>query len=227
MENSRFSSSSHSKRGKSATQANLKIPDFLASSGKNSRRSSPKILRAVCVSSATNKAISCSEPPRFSQMALNSRSSSFKLDLNPCCFFIQTIPFPPKSLAFCPSLSSWLRDNPAPWGTKRAFKTPPAESAPRMTEESTDAPISVRSSISIPKRKSGLSVPYLAMLSSKVNRGKGRSIFTSITAKTDANMSSTKSNTSCSETKLISMSICVNSGCRSARKSSSRKQRTI
>ncbi len=80
----------------------------------------------------------------------------------------------------------------------------------------------------MPKRRSGLSLPYLAIDSSKGMRRNGRGISipsTSFQSRTTS-PSMTSKMSFCS-TKLISTSIWVNSGCRSTRRSSSRKQRTI
>ena len=86
----------------------------------------------------------------------------------------------------------------------------------------------VRTTCSMPKRRSGLSLPYLSIDSSKGMRRKGRGISTPSTSFQSLTMSpSMTSKTSFCSTKLISTSICVNSGCRSRRRSSSRKQRTI
>ena len=80
----------------------------------------------------------------------------------------------------------------------------------------------------MPKRRSGLSEPYFSIASI---HGMRRSGSRKSRPSTSWNMclahrSKTSSTSSCS-TNDISQSICVNSGWRSARRSSSRKQRTI
>ena len=87
---------------------------------------------------------------------------------------------------------------------------------------------SVSSTSSMPKRVSGLSTPKRRMASSQVMRLKGVAISLPKTSlKRRATRFSARVMTSSSRTKLSSMSTWVNSGWRSARRSSSRKQRTI
>ncbi len=98
--------------------------------------------------------------------------------------------------------------------------TPPASPCSRIS--------SVRTTCSSPKRRSGLSLPYFAMDSSKFIRmnGVGTSM-SRISFHSRWMRPSMMVKTSSWVTKLISTSIWVNSGCRSRRRSSSRKHLTI
>ncbi len=71
-------------------------------------------------------------------------------------------------------------------------------------------------------RRSGLSVPNRRIASAYVRRGSGVGTSTSISFHNALMISSESSRTSSCSTKLISTSSWVNSGWRSARKSSSR-----
>jgi hypothetical protein len=89
------------------------------------------------------------------------------------------------------------------------------------------AKASVSSTSSDPKRTSGLSDPYRSMASSHVISGTapGREPCTASWASSTA--SDTNPRTSSWLTKLASRSSCMNSNWRSARRSSSRRQRAI
>ena len=76
-------------------------------------------------------------------------------------------------------------------------------------------------------RRSGLSDPYFAIASAQVSRGNGASTVRPAAAHTACIRRSTMPKTRSGVANDTSMSICVNSGCRSARRSSSRKQRAI
>ena len=107
-----------------------------------------------------------------------------------------------------------------------ALTVPPSAIAFLNTIKSVLSAQSVMSLINISKRVSGLSEPYFSIASAKVIRGSGIGIstltvsFISLVIKPSA-----ISIMSSVSTKLISRSICVNSGCLSALKSSSLKQR--
>ena len=94
------------------------------------------------------------------------------------------------------------------------------------------APVSAgaRSNSSIAKRRSGLSEPKRSIASSYSNTGNGISRIGrsgAVALVTSMTMCSMKAITVASSTKLISRSSWVNSGWRSPRRSSSRKQRAI
>ena len=110
---------------------------------------------------------------------------------------------------------------------RRAMPMPPGALAPLATTLRGERAQTDVTSLNVsPKRRSGLSLPYVRMASSYGTRGNGVAIFTpSVSCQIAANSPSTAMNTSSSVTKLISMSICVCSGWRSARRSSSRRQR--
>jgi hypothetical protein len=100
--------------------------------------------------------------------------------------------------------------------------------APEKTLKSTSFITSVRSVNSIFTRMSGLSEPYLPIASEKfiTGNGFGRSM-SSVFLKILRIMSSNRSRISCSFRNEVSQSIWVNSGWRSARRSSSRKHLVI
>ena len=79
----------------------------------------------------------------------------------------------------------------------------------------------------IPKRKSGLSLPYNFIASSYCIRGKSANSIPFTVLKTCLIKPSNMFKISSCSTKAISQSICVNSGCLSARKSSSLKHLVI
>ena len=79
----------------------------------------------------------------------------------------------------------------------------------------------------MPGRTSGLSDPYFAIASSYGIRGNGVSMLRPITAKMSRINGSMMSNTRSGRANAISTSTCVNSGWRSALRSSSRKHFTI
>ncbi len=79
----------------------------------------------------------------------------------------------------------------------------------------------------MPKRMSGRSVPKRRTASAWVMRGKGAVTSTPAAAKDSTSTRSIRSWISAGSTKEASTSSWVNSGWRSARRSSSRKQRTI
>jgi hypothetical protein len=115
-----------------------------------------------------------------------------------------------------------------PSGTRMALTTPPAVNAWSNTLTVLPATAALTSSSSSPNRTSGLSLPYLPMASAYVMRRKGVARSTPLTclnmALTSPSMVPRMPSWS---VQAISRSSCVNSGCRSARRSSSRKQRAI
>ena len=129
------------------------------------------------------------------------------------------------------SFSTSVREKFADAGTRIAFTIPFAFTASAMS--GTPPPScfftrSVRTTCGMSKRRSGLSLPYFAIDSSNGMRRNGRGSSTPSTSFHSLTMSpSITSNTSFCSTNDISTSIWVNSGCRSSRRSSSRKQRTI
>ena len=116
-----------------------------------------------------------------------------------------------------------------PSGTQSAATRPSSSFAgPENTLNSTSDIKSDKSTNSRGILKSGLSEPNLLIASAYVIRTKlfGRDTFITF-LNNERSKFSIMSITSSSSTKLISISSCVNSGCRSARRSSSRKHRTI
>ncbi len=143
---------------------------------------------------------------------------------------IHTRPLAPQSLAWSVRSSSWLRVLSAPPSTRM-----PLTAAAWNALNSVAEKIEVRSTSSMPKRTSGLSVPKRSSASCQVICGNidrvaghgrpGRSpVAASVAAATASEM---KASTSAWLTKLASASSCMNSNCRSARRSSSRRQRAI
>ena len=90
------------------------------------------------------------------------------------------------------------------------------------TRNGVSAKKSVTSVISRPNRRSGLSDPYRAIASAYGRRRNGAATSTPLSFQTSVTISSASVMMSSWSTKLISMSSWVNSGCLSARKSSSR-----
>ncbi|MEA2121915.1 MAG: hypothetical protein JMHAAFGB_00027 [Dehalococcoides mccartyi] len=138
-----------------------------------------------------------------------------------------TKPAAPYFLARFISSSCWLLLYPPQPGAEMALIAPPWAATFLKTPKAEEAPISVISASSIPKRRSGLSQPYFSIASAKLIRGNFLLYF--ISGRTLATSPVNRSSMSCimsfSSTKLISISSWVNSGWRSALKSSSRKQR--
>ncbi len=136
-------------------------------------------------------------------------------------------------MAISSSLSVSVRESPALAGTTIALTICPGEGCAKLDHIGTPAPrwsatSLVRSTCFIPKRRSGLSLPYSRIDCSYGMRGNGRAISTPRTSRHSAvTSSSTTVNTSSCETKDISRSIWVNSGWRSSLGSSSRKHFTI
>ena len=101
-----------------------------------------------------------------------------------------------------------------------------------MTDSNTRNPLSLHGAVTShsvrSRRRSGLSTPYLSIASAYVMRRSGSVSSMPSTSRHNVAMSpSIMFWRICSLTNDISMSICVNSGWRSLRRSSSRKQRTI
>ena len=147
-----------------------------------------------------------------------------------------TSPRAPKRLTSSVSSSISRRVAPPIPGAVMPFTRPPDASASSNTRKplagvpsgatSTDP----RSYSSIPKRRSGLSDPNRSIASSYSKTGNGISRIGrsgAVARVTPITMCSMKALTVSSSTKLISRSSWVNSGCRSPRMSSSRKQRAI
>ena len=120
-----------------------------------------------------------------------------------------------------------MRDERAAPGTTRPRTTPFASSASRNGANVVAANAGVSSWISIPKRRSGLSEPYLPIASLYGIRGSGSGTSTPISAKAALITGSIRPKTMSGVANEISTSTWVNSGWRSARRSSSRKQRAI
>ena len=141
-------------------------------------------------------------------------------------------PRAPLPLANSSSLSASARDRGCAAGMTIALTMPPCWTASRSIGTPPSPPwavtMSVRTTCSSPKRRSGLSLPYFAIDSSNGIRRKGVGTSTPRTSFHSRTMSfSTTAKTSSWLTKLISRSIWVNSGWRSRRRSSSRKHLTI
>ena len=136
---------------------------------------------------------------------------------------------PPAPPAFTTSsyLRSWVPEISAPPAITIAAAVPPGILAPfAITLRGERAHRSVTSTNSRPNRTSGLSLPNRPIDSRNVSRGNGSLSSTPRHSRhMAANRPSTAAKTSFSVTKLISRSICVCSGWRSARRSSSRRQR--
>ena len=137
----------------------------------------------------------------------------------------QTRPFAPASIAIAVRPSrSFLENFSAAPETRIPRILPPESTALLKTRKSLSFACAVRSTISRPNRMSGASCPNRSMHSFQVYCGNGRGIsksrmsFAVLTTRLSITLV-----TSCASTNDISTSSCVNSGCRSARKSSSRK----
>ena len=134
----------------------------------------------------------------------------------------QASPAAPAFLACAVSSSSLERGRTAPSCTTIAFVAGDEKALTSVRSKT-----GVRSTSSMPKRRSGLSVPKRSSASAHVMRsiGGGRSPVAASAA--SSTTSATKPITSSWLAKEHSMSSCVNSNCRSARRSSSRRQRAI
>ena len=140
---------------------------------------------------------------------------------------IQAMPFAPFSAAMSASFSTSPRlQSPAPFALM-AFTTPPDCATLENTLKPVSLTMSVMSCSSMPKRVSGRSLPKRSMASEYCMRCSGKTCSTPTASSTSAITPSIMSMTSSPCTKLISMSTWVNSGWRSARRSSSRKHRAI
>ena len=104
---------------------------------------------------------------------------------------------------------------------------PPSATIFRKTSNVDSRNTSRRSWIGIPQRRSGLSDPYFAIASEYAMRGNGVSIVRPTTAKMSTISGSMIPKIVSGRANDISTSTCVNSGCRSARRSSSRKHLQI
>ena len=140
-------------------------------------------------------------------------------------YLTYTNPFAPTCGRFTKSVSSssCLRVYEAQPGTQ----IPPIYSALLNTAKSLVRARRVRSANFIPKRISGLSQPYCSIASCHVIRGNAGISIPLISLKRWRIISSKIPSTSSRSTNDISQSIWVNSGWRSARRSSSRKHFTI
>ena len=173
--------------------------------------------------------------------ALIASRASFAIDLAsglcvqfPCSSTLaRASPFAPIPLAISSSLSVSVRDSPALAGTTTALTIWPAAGRAKLDHMGMPAPpcsatMRVKSTCFMPKRRSGLSFPYSRIDCSYGMRKNGFLISTPSASRHSAvTSSSTTVNTSSCDTNDISRSICVNSGCRSRRRSSSRKHFTI
>ena len=140
----------------------------------------------------------------------------------------QAMPLAPLASAMLASFSTSPRDqSPAPL-TLMAFTTPPDWATLANTLKPVSFTMSVMSWSSMPKRTSGRSQPYRRMASAYCIFCSGKATSVTPTAfKVSAMTPSIMSHTSSPSTKDISISTWVNSGWRSARRSSSRKHRAI
>ena len=224
-------SSSYSKNGISVIQRKFHFPSgIMSSSLATIRRSAPRIERVSLVLPDTIN----TQSPFSTLRALVSSSSSpsFKNLLNEqvgasSAHLIYARPFAPIPFACSVSLSIFfLVYVEAAFLATIALTVPPVSTAFLNTTKSVFSAQAVISSISIPKRVSGLSDPYFSCASAKVIRGRGKSMSTSIVSFISFLIKpSAISIISSVSTNDISRSICVNSGCLSALKSSSLKQR--
>ena len=182
--------------------------------------------------SATTRTTSPFSAPALPRIAVISSSvMNFANDdaIPSSVILIHARPFAPKPLAVSVSLSiSFLVSLLTAFFALIALTVPPASSADLNTTNSLFATSSERSKSSISKRVSGLSEPYLSIASLYVSLGSFSGISTLIASlKTLWMYFSIISRTSSTSTKDISRSICVNSGCLSALRSSSRKHLAI
>ena len=161
--------------------------------------------------------VSCSESER------NLRIGDFH---SPFSDLIKASPLAPSDLA----VSSRCLSSPwvmlaSPLALK-ALTAPPDDTAPANTLKSEFRKSSEKSTISKSKRMSGLSLPKRFIASSKGMRRKGVWISSpKVFCQTSFSSPSMRAYMSSLSIKDISKSTWVNSGCRSARRSSSRKQR--
>ncbi len=147
----------------------------------------------------------------------------------PSVIFIHASPFAPNSAAYAASSSIiFLEKSLAAPLTLIPLTTPPFSTVSLNTLNSQPETISEIFLSSSSNLVSGLSLPNLSIASAYSMRGIGSTIsIASISLKSLFTIPSNISITSSSFTNDISRSTCVNSGCRSARRSSSLKQRTI
>ena len=137
-------------------------------------------------------------------------------------------PEAPSPLALTSRSDISLRDMAAPPGIRSPLTTPPSPSTLRKPSKAHSLKLLSRSRISDPILMSGLSLPKRSMASCHESTGKGSSRDSPRTLwKSPFIYPSIRSIMSSSVMKLISISIWVNSGCRSARRSSSLKHLTI
>mmetsp|Transcript_13138 Transcript_13138/g.44488 ORF Transcript_13138/g.44488 Transcript_13138/m.44488 type:complete len:337 (+) Transcript_13138:356-1366(+) len=233
MATKRSSSSSHSRSGKSTTQSAAKGPVRRPSCSAMALRILPM---AVCVLSRGPAKTQMRSPSCASQAAAhcaksaasknfladesNSRAPSLRLFT-----LTQTRPLAPME-SEAASLSrafTWAFDQVPALGQEM----PTTYSASSNTLKFLPLTTSVSSCSFIPNRRSGLSMPYWSMASCQVIRGKGGRSTPLVSLKSARIIDSKVRSTSSWVTKESSQSICVNSGCRSARSSSSRKHFTI
>ena len=142
--------------------------------------------------------------------------------------FIQTRPLAPIFFARSVKASSLLRPYDAASGYVAAStQMPLMDSAPANALNSVDEKSGVNSTNSIPKRRSGLSLPNRSIASRHVIRSivGGASPVTAVAAATTARPMNSR--TSSCDTNDISASNCMNSYWRSARRSSSRRHFAI
>ena len=146
-----------------------------------------------------------------------------------CPSAIYARPFAPHPFAYSTSLSIFfLGIAPMPFALMARTVPPGIFAAEEKTENPQSLTRSVTSLSSMPKRRSGLSEPNLSIASCHAMRLIGSLISMPIAfLKRYARSLSFTSITSSTSTKESSMSICVNSGCLSARRSSSLKHLAI
>lgn len=197
-----------------------------------SLRNCPSTVQVVDHSSATSSSKSPALAPSadtsadFSESERNFATGESSAPASPT--FIHTRPLAPSCLARSVSWSSLLRPIAAASGyvaasTRRPLMHPAEANALNPVPANT----AVSSTSSIPKRRSGLSDPKRFIASCHVMRSIGGGVVPVAARAAAITAREIASSTSSLSTKLISASSCVNSYCRSARRSSSRKQRAI
>src|SRR5262249_16761998 len=208
----------------------------------NSLSAVPRWVRSAPSASLTTPSLSATNKIR-SPLATRSRSLSACLIASEKNFSIDPVNLSPSnfihaspSALFCsailgsspPGRSLVFESSLAPPLAFSARTTPPDVTALQNTPKPDWLAMSETSTISSPNRRSGLSEPYFASTSAIVIRGHGDATCTPThPSKNSTASASTVERTSSSSTNDISRSSWVNSGCRSARRSSSRRQRAI
>ena len=196
------------------------------------RRSAPSTFHTILFLSAAKRSKSPGFPFIFATSASSSASvinlANDDLYVPSSLMHRLASPFAPQPFACSTSLSIFLRGIFACPSTLIPRTEPPFSRAPVNTPKPQSFTTSETSQSSIPKRVSGLSEPNLSIASCQGIRLNGISTSTLTTSlKRCFNSLSFTSITSSISTNESSISACVNSGCLSARRSSSRKHRAI